>query len=145
MLPGHVHVHGRGRARGRVRGRGVDVRVRVGMTRGRGRGHACAWRVHRYHSTARARYAGLFPLTFPSFGLHPFLMTLAFGLLAPWGVISWRALEHNFGVSHGVTKKVLPVVRGPRAPSLAPTSQLSLRLILRLRPSLPPGPDPIHV
>lgn len=40
------------------------------------------------------------------FGLHPLLMTLAFGFLAPVSVTSYRGLEDCFNLKHGKAKLV---------------------------------------
>ena len=40
------------------------------------------------------------------FALHPILMTLAFGFLAPVALISYRLLEDVFGMSHKVAKTI---------------------------------------
>ena len=39
-----------------------------------------------------------------SFGLHPVLMTLAFGLFMPLSALSYRGLERLLGVSHAAAK-----------------------------------------
>lgn len=45
-------------------------------------------------------------LTWRTFPLHPFLMTLAFGFLAPIGAASWRSYSTLLGLSHGTMKVV---------------------------------------
>ena len=50
--------------------------------------------------------AGSSLLSWASFALHPALMTLAFGLLAPIGSVAYRTLEMLLGVSHGTAKRV---------------------------------------
>jgi len=54
-------------------------------------------------------------LTWASFALHPLLMTLAFGVLAPVGIISWRAGEDMLGKSHSAAKTVHGMLMGGAA------------------------------
>lgn len=49
-------------------------------------------------------------LEWNTFGLHPILMTLAFGLLAPVAITSYRGLERWFGVSHATAKSIHTVL-----------------------------------
>jgi len=51
-------------------------------------------------------------LTWATFALHPLLMTLAFGFLAPIGVITWRGVEDMLGVSHSIAKVIHGVLMG---------------------------------
>ena len=44
------------------------------------------------------------PTGWRTFGLHPVLMTLAFGFLAPVAAVSYRGLEAVLGVSHSTAK-----------------------------------------
>ena len=53
-----------------------------------------------------------------TFALHPLLMTLAFGLLSPVGVVSWRTYEHIFGLSHGTVKAMYAALPAPTRPWL---------------------------
>lgn len=46
------------------------------------------------------------PTGWGKFGLHPLLMTLAFGFLAPVSVTSYRGLEDCFSLKHGKAKLV---------------------------------------
>ena len=47
-----------------------------------------------------------------SFGLHPVLMTLAFGLFMPLSALSYRGLERLLGVSHAAARAAtnLPIM-----------------------------------
>ena len=44
------------------------------------------------------------PVGWNTFAMHPVLMTLAFGFLAPVAVTSYRGLEDCFGMSHSAAK-----------------------------------------
>jgi len=46
------------------------------------------------------------PTGWAKFGLHPILMTLAFGFLAPIALTSYRGLEDMFSLKHGKAKGV---------------------------------------
>lgn len=43
-------------------------------------------------------------LSWRTFPLHPFLMVLAFGFLAPIAAAAWKSYEHTLGISHRVVK-----------------------------------------
>lgn len=43
---------------------------------------------------------------YPSFGLHPFLMTLSFGVFMPLAALSYAGLERIFSVAHSTAKHV---------------------------------------
>jgi len=45
-------------------------------------------------------------LTWPGFGLHPLLMTLAFGALGTFASLSYRTFETCLGWSHGTAKAI---------------------------------------
>ena len=48
----------------------------------------------------------------PSFALHPMMMTLAFVLLAPLALLSYRGAEDMLGLTHGTAKAMHAVLLG---------------------------------
>ena len=54
--------------------------------------------------TLRVFNGGTAPLQWGSFLLHPLLMTLAFGVLAPIGTVAYATYERLLGLSHGGAK-----------------------------------------
>jgi len=50
------------------------------------------------------------PLGWPSFGMHPVLMSLAFGLLMPLSALSYRSFERLLGVAHATAKAVHAII-----------------------------------
>ena len=54
-------------------------------------------------------------LTWRTFPLHPFLMTLAFGFLSPVAAAAWRSYEHLLGFTHRQVKVFHGVLMGVAA------------------------------